>query len=161
MEFEWKKKILHGDHREDVPSASGVYTILVDPQIARHPGTSYEFRNKNGGHLLFRPIGLLIISKAVEKLSRNIMSRETAIDSISQLPMYLNVEPWMNLLWDPRSKRMIYPPENQKAAEKIMFYLATGDLSEYRTSFEELKTEYAGILNREPEDINLEKYRIK
>lgn len=39
--FDWKTVTLEISQRENIPKDAGVYTLLVNPGIARHPGTSY------------------------------------------------------------------------------------------------------------------------
>ena len=116
-----------------------------------------KHRHEEGGHLLFRPIGLVASVCVVRDLmdSKN-LSVEDAVSRIAQVPMQLDHEMWRGLLWNARRKRMIPAPENQKAATKRMFYAAGGDLAHLKTDEETLKSELAGLLNKEEKEIRLE-----
>ena len=90
-----------------------------------------KHRHINGGHLLFRPIGLLASVRVVRDLmDSNYLSVEDAVNQVAQVPMQLDHEMWRGLLWNAALKRMITVPDNQKADEKCMFYAAGGDLGE-------------------------------
>lgn len=118
-----------------------------------------RFRNREGGHLLFRPVGLLLVVKTVRRLIDSGAPLESAVRSVSKVPMELDKKPWVSLLWDATNKRMITASENQRAAEKLLFYAVDGDLSTMRTSTTELRSELAGLLNVEDEEaIELRSY---
>jgi len=115
-----------------------------------------KYRNEEGGHLLFRPIGLLVVIRCVRSLRAGSLSVEEAVYKVSKAPMTLSEDPWANLLWDPVNKRMITSPENQKAAERLLYYAVGGKLSDHE--LEKLKKELAGLLNKEIASIHLPKY---
>lgn len=118
-----------------------------------------KYRHINGGHLLFRPIGLLASVCVVRDLigSKN-LSIEDAVCRIAQVPMQLDHEMWSGLLWNVTLKRMITAPENQKAATKRMFYAAGGDLTHLETNEITLKSELAGLLNKDEKEIPLDRF---
>ena len=116
-----------------------------------------KHRHINGGHLLFRPIGLLASVRVVRDLmDSNYLSVEDAVNQVAQVPMQLDHEMWRGLLWNAALKRMITVPENQKAATKCMFYAAGGDLAHLKTDEESLRSELAGLLGKEEKEIRLE-----
>ena len=116
-----------------------------------------EYRHADGGHLLFRPIGLLAAVRVVRDLmDSEALSVEDAVRQVAKVPMQLDHEIWRGLLWNASLKRMITAPENQKAATKLMFVAAGGDLGHLNSSEESLKSELAGLLNKEEEEIRLE-----
>jgi len=53
---------------------------------------------------------------------------------------------------------MITAKENQKVAERLLYYAVGGDLSKLRISSKELKKELAGLLNVEQDEIDLPRY---
>jgi DNA sulfur modification protein DndB len=115
-----------------------------------------EYRHNGGGHLLFRPIGLLIFVKAVRALiDKYSLGIPDAVERIARIPMELAEKPWSGLLWDATNKRMITASENQALAVKIMFFLVGGDLDLLNTTLDSVKREYAGILNINIDAINL------
>lgn len=106
------------------------------------------FRHDGGGHLLFRPIGLLIVVKVVRALTDHYnFEISRAVEIVSSAPMDIASSPWVGLLWDNVNRRMITAAENQALAVKILFYLVGGDLAKLNTDLQEIQREYAGILN--------------
>ncbi len=119
-----------------------------------------KYRRKDGGHLLFRPVGLLMVVQVIRHLidSDASVSLESAVQRIAKVPMDLGGDPWAGLLWDATNQRMITASENQKAGVKLLFYATGGDLSRMKTNPEKLTKELAGIRNVEPSKINLQQY---
>lgn len=101
-----------------------------------------QFRTAAGGHLLFRPIGLLLVIRATKRLMRQGLALDAAVARFSRIPTDLASEPWTGLLWDDTNRRMI-PTPNKQAVEKLLLYLAGGETDEER-----LREELAGVLNR-------------
>lgn len=112
-----------------------------------------KYRNDQGGYLLFRPIGLLLITQVIKSLVASGQTLEKAGKSISKLPMLIDKDPWDGLLWDSVNRRMITSPTNQSAAQKLAFYLSGGNIQiRYKISPEQLRQELAGIMNK---DVNV------
>ena len=109
-----------------------------------------KYRHKEGGHVLFRPIGMLTYQRVVQRLIHSGVSVKKAIKDISAIPTSLSEFPWDNLFWDSQNKRILFASENQKVAEKWLFYTLGGDLSLIKTkeptTVESLTSELAGIL---------------
>ncbi len=116
------------------------------------------YRHRNGGHLLFRPVGLMLCIEVIKLLVNFNHSLVDAVSKISQVPMEIAYEPWAGLLWDTTNKRMITAPENQKSGKKLLFYAVGGDLTQLKTNPDELKKELAGLLNKDVSSINLFTY---
>ncbi|MDE0315425.1 MAG: DGQHR domain-containing protein [Candidatus Poribacteria bacterium] len=114
-----------------------------------------RFRNREGGHLLFRPVGLLIIAQVVRLAKDSGLSQEESIKRISKVSMELTDEPWVGLLWDKTNKRMISGTTPQKFAKQLLFYIIGGDLSDIKTSLKKVRREYAGLLNKEESQVKL------
>jgi DNA sulfur modification protein DndB len=65
-------------------------------------------RSSSGGHLLFRPIGLEIATRASISLAKvNNLSLDNAIAKLAKLPMQLNASPFRDVIWDPARKTII------------------------------------------------------
>ena len=114
-----------------------------------------KYRGSYGGHLLFRPVGLLLVTRVAMDF-RVIMNLNdnSALEWIGRTPTELSEYPWTGLLWDCTNKRMITTKENQNIARRLLFNALGGDLTKYphKTTAEELRKEFAGILNRELSD---------
>lgn len=127
-------------------------SLPTDKVAAKH-------RHASGGHLLFRPIGLLSSVYVVRDLmdSKDI-SVGDAVSRVSKVPTQLDHGMWRGILWNATLRRMITAPEHQKMATKLMFYAAGGDLAHLNTDENVLKSELAGLLDAEGKEIRLDRY---
>jgi DNA sulfur modification protein DndB len=117
----------------------------------REQKVARQFRHREGGHLLFRPVGMLVIARAIKMAERLGKSQPESLRLISQVNMEINSIPWVGVLWDDIGKRMITRKENQEtAAELLLFIIGI----EY-TPAQRLKTKYASALNRPENEIQL------
>ncbi len=114
-----------------------------------------HLRHSNGGHLLFRPVGLLAIAHAVKMAKDNRVSLNKAIKRISAISMDLSNSPWSGLLWDDINKSMITRKENQTIAAQLLFYMIGGNLSKIKMTEDKLKKKYAGLINRPEKEVVL------
>ncbi len=117
-----------------------------------------DYRHKDGGNLLFRPIGLELIVTVVRDLLNFGMSLEEAIKRISRIPMELNETPWKGLLWDEVNKRMLTQATNRNVGKKLLYHALGGNLALLKTTPEKLKQEWSGLLNRNISEVNLPNY---
>ena len=118
-------------------------------------------RNPDGGNLLFRPVGMMMIGRVIADLcSTEGAELDAAIDTVGLTPTDVAQYPWIGLLWDRTNKRMLTTKENQKVARQLLFHAVGGDLSQppFRTDEDGLRTELAGILNAELVDVTLPRY---
>ncbi len=79
--------------------------------LKEYKGKNYKravrkYRTKNGGNILFRPIGLTIISEVITTLVKK-HSLKKAIKLAAQLPQDLNREPYKHVIWHPTKKIII------------------------------------------------------
>ena len=121
---------------------------------------AHKYRHRDGGHMLFRPIGLLIYIRTLKKLIDSGLELKNSINRLSKVPMEISADPWAGLLWDVTNQRMITASENQKVAEKLIFYSVGGDLSKYKSSKKKLIKELSGVLNKDEDEIELPRYAI-
>ena len=133
----------------------------LEEVLTSQPGENIAglYRHRKGGHLLFRPAGLLIIAHVVRQAKNSGLPEIEAIKRISEISMELTDEPWVGLLWDKTNHRMISEGNHQKVAKYLLFYMIGGNLSEMKTSTEDLQKEYAGLLNRDKSDVDLPRTR--
>lgn len=117
-----------------------------------------KYRHNQGGHLLFRPIGLLICIRTIKILADSGIALTEAVRRVSAVPMEIANSPWAGLLWDTTNLRMITATENQNAALKLLFHAAGGDLAIMKTTTEKLRRELAGFLNVPEEQVELPQY---
>ena len=120
-----------------------------------------KYRGCHGGHLLFRPVGLLLVTRvAVDLRSSKGLSDNAALERVGRTPTELSEHPWAGLLWDSANKRMITAKENQNIARRLLFNALGGDLSKapYKTTTDVLWKQYAGAPNRTPDEVELPRY---
>ena len=65
-----------------------------------------KYRGRYGGHVLFRPIGLEIMTRVIARFTKD-MSLARAVKLAAELPDSLNEEPFQWLTWDPNKKIML------------------------------------------------------
>ena len=132
--------------------------ILDKPASAN---VASKYRHDQGGHLLFRPVGISVISFAIRSLMDIGFKLKPIVSKISEMEMQLDRAPWKSLLWETSLKRMIMQKKNKKIASQLMIYMAGVDLSQFGWDESSLKYEYAAALNREPEEIELPRKMTK
>lgn len=114
------------------------------------------YRGSHGGHLLFRPVGILAYTWVATKLCKEEgLDLRTAVERLTAVPMELDARPWVGLLWDVENRRMRTAPEAQRVARWIMYYGAGGTLERVGSSETKVKAELAGLLNKDPEEVEL------
>ena len=121
-----------------------------------------KYRSPHGGHLLFRPVGLLLIARVAADLHSVMgMSQAKAVQAVGCVPTDLSESPWVGLLWDGTNKRMLTAKENQILARRLLYNALGGDLTKYpyRTTPEHLRNELAGILKRNVSDVSVPNYQ--
>lgn len=111
-------------------------------------GVAGNYRHRQGGHLLFRTIGLLVITKAIRMAAEAGGTQAKWISKLAKVPLDLAEEPWTGLLWDPIRRLMIVRKENQNTATYLLLYMIGIDLALFKINTEQLKERYAGALNR-------------
>lgn len=117
-----------------------------------------EFRGPHGGHLLFRPIGLLLIVDVIHKFVSQGSNLLKIMKALSKAPMELEQKPWKELLWNPVAGRMVTAPENRDVAFRILYYGIGGKLAVLGTSEIEVRREWAGVLNRRISAVKLQRW---
>lgn len=128
-------------------------------EIKEGKKTAEKYRTIEGGHILFRPIGLLMYVKIIRQLmDLNKLTLEQAIERLSKVPTELSSEPWAFLLWNTNNKRILTASPNRKAAEKLLFYSVGGDLTKVKSDPNKLRKAIADIRDIEETEITLPIY---
>ena len=94
------------------------HVIGTDPKEKR----AAKYRTDEGGHILFRPIGLQAFSGALGVLKERGVETEHAIKSLCQLPTEISEPPWVRVLWNPTVGRMM-PTQNRPVAEGLFLHM--------------------------------------
>lgn len=84
--------------------------------------TSRKFRSSQGGHILFRPIGLEIVTRAVVSVSKQrSLSLEKSVQIVSKIENQLNNKPFEGVIWDPGHGTII--TRGKALAKRLVFYM--------------------------------------
>lgn len=111
-----------------------------------------KFRNKKGGVILFRPIGLLPFVKAIVKIkSREQSQFKTIIKKLNSINLNITEKPWKSVVWNPISERMIM--NNSSLTELIFMYKYKKDILTPK-ELEKLKSSYASKISYEDENLD-------
>jgi DNA sulfur modification protein DndB len=112
-----------------------------------------NYRGLHGGHILFRPIGLIIVISAIRLAKDSGLPLKPTLRKMVSVPMNLTDDPWKKLLWDKGRQRM-FPyigKERQDVAAKLIFYMISGNLNKLNLSEKALQSEYMKALNWDEE----------
>lgn len=91
------------------------------------PANTEELRNRDGGNLLFRPVGLIPFIRAAVRIkqSTSFAFKELFL-TFPQKLLSLNCSIWKNILWNQERKTMIM--NNQTLVEIILVYFWNRDV---------------------------------
>jgi len=96
-----------------------------------------KHRGPHGGHLLFRPIGLEIVTRvAIEMARQKDLDAGTAIKSLKKIPTDLAEAPYAGVIWDPM--RQIINVKGKGLARDILRYICglPVDMKKLETDFD-------------------------
>ena len=101
--------------RASVPEMGA--SLGSDPadQIAR------RYRYKEGGHVLFRPVGQQAFARALRILIDRGMPIREGIDILAGTRLTLDQPPWLHVMWDPGRNAM--NRTNLELAESLLLYM--------------------------------------
>jgi len=104
-----------------------------------------KYRGQFGGNVMFRPIGLTMMSEVIAKLTENRKLKES-VKVAATLPLDLASPPYAGTLWDTTKKRM----DNQgKALARDLLLFMLDEIPKRKII--ELGKRYARALGRDPE----------
>ena len=104
-----------------------------------------RYRTREGGNILFRPVGQIAFGRAVRVLQDRNVGLDEAVGALSQTVFALDQIPWVNVLWDPGRRAMLrgkaelseslflhmvnHPPRRPKFDFEQVYRNAVGDES--------------------------------
>ncbi len=122
------------DHDEALGSVLG-----SDPSEQRVA----EYRNDQGGHILFRPMGLQSFGRALGLLRTRQIDTSLAAKRLCKLPMSLSGSPWVHAVWNPSTRRM--NNDSQPVVEALFLHMVG---HKPRTSRMDLSKRYRELLGQ-------------
>lgn len=115
-----------------------------------YPTVTSRYRTVNGGSILFRPVGLLILTEIVATLVQKYEIPD-CMARISRLPQELTVEPLLGVIWHS-ARNIINTGDRAKTlARNLLLYM----LNEYEGDHDELHEKYAMELEVEKHEVDL------
>ncbi len=100
-----------------------------------------DHRHDQGGHILFRPMGLQSFGRALGLLRTRQIDTGLAVKSLCKLPMSLSGSPWVHAVWNPYTRRM--NNDSQPVAEALFLHMVG---HKPRTSRMDLSKRYRELL---------------
>lgn len=113
-----------------------------------YPAVTSKYRTVEGGNVLFRPIGLRILTEIVSTLRKKYEMSE-CMTRISRLPQELSVEPLSGVIWQPA--RSTINNREETLARNVLLYM----LNEYDGVKGQLHENYAKALGVEKHEVDL------
>jgi len=102
-----------------------------------------KYRRGDGGHILFRTVGLAAFARATRTMMDNGQTVKQAVSALAaKVPMELDDEVWREVLWRPATKTMLH--KYVRLAKNIMLYRVQA----YPHPEESLFKEYSRITGR-------------
>ncbi len=87
-----------------------------------------KYRGSHGGHVLYRPIGLEIMTRVIARFTKD-MSLDQAAKLAAKLPNSLNEEPFQWLMWEPVKKIMING--HKVTIREVLLYMVKKNAKNY------------------------------
>ncbi len=109
-----------------------------------------KYRHLDGGSVLFRPIGLKILTEIVAVLVEKYPLSE-CVKIISKLPTDLTQTPYNGIIWHPTQKRIII--KGKTLVKNLLFYM----LNQFPGDVDKLREDYAKALGVEMKEVELPK----
>ena len=107
-----------------------------------------KYRHPDGGSVLFRPIGLKILTEIIARLAEK-YSLSECFKMISKLPTDLTQKPYNEVIWHPTQKKMIM--KGKTLVKNLLLYM----LDPSSKDVDKLREDYAKALGREMKEVEL------
>lgn len=107
-----------------------------------------KYRHSNGGHILFRPIGLLIMTEVIGFLTKQKVGFLEAMTEVSKLPADLSQEPYADVIWLTKTHRM--NPKKRVLCRRLLLHMLG-----YEKKPDELRKQYSTQLEIELDECQL------
>lgn len=96
------------------------FTLYEDGKVGK-------YRDKEGGHLFFRPVALIPFTKMIIRVKENYnVGYDEIISKIPQELFWIQHKLWRRIIWDDKQKKMIMG--QSKLVELLLIYIYDPDL---------------------------------
>ena len=114
---------------------------------SNYPAVVKKYRNSAGGNILFRPIGLTVITEIISTLVKK-YPLDQCFELVAKLPTDLTVKPYNGIIWHPTQKKII---RGKILVRNLLLYM----LDVYAGDEGKLHEDYAKALEVEKNEIPL------
>ena len=115
---------------------------------ASAPAIVRRHRHRNGGHVLFRPIGLRLVAEVVVKIVKSgNMTLNKALTSAKKLPVELSKTPYKGVIWLPNGR---INPGGRAVCRRLLLHMLG-----HEKKPTDLLARYAKTLGRDPVSVRL------
>ena len=115
-----------------------------------HSTVVKKYRHSEGGSVLFRPIGLKILTEIIAELVEK-YPLSKCFKMISKLPIDLTQTPYNGVIWHPTQKKMIM--KDKTLVKNLLLYM----LNHFWGDVDKLREDYAKAIGSEMEAVELPK----
>lgn len=118
---------------------------------AENPKTEIQkYRHVDGGHILFRPIGLLMFTEILSTLMRTSeLSLQESFAELTELPTELSYAPYLGILWDSSTGTLVI--KNRPFLRDLLIYYLGYIKDEKR--IKKLRDRYALLLGKDSAEL--------
>ena len=136
--------------KEYVPAMSESLGSDPTKQLAR------KHRYREGGHMLFRPVGQVAFARAVRVLMDREVPIQQGVEALASTQLMLHEAPWAHVMWDPSRNGMTRT--NLQLAESLLLHMieqppANSNFqleAAYRTAVGNRRSRLADLPNGQP-----------
>ena len=114
---------------------------------ASAPAVVKKHRRANGGHVLFRPIGLRIFAEVVVEVVMSGVTLSKALAIVKRLPVELSKTPYRGVIWLPNGKMN---PGGRAVCRALLLHMLG-----YEKKPTDLLARYAKMLGQDPAKVTL------
>lgn len=122
----------------------GVYFAA---STASAPAVVKKHRRGNGGHVLFRPIGLRLLTEVVVEIVKSGNTLKKALAIVKKLPVELSKTPYKGVIWLPNGRMN---PGGRAVCRRLLLHMLG-----HEKKPADLLARYARMLGRDPATVTL------
>ena len=119
-------------------SIAPIEELVLNPNLP----IAENLRSRDGGHLLFRPIGMTTLAEAFRLAILSGISSKVIFERLAKVDYDMTRSPWNGIVWHSGSQKMLAKSENGKLASRLLAYLIHAKLDK-----NELLEEYRAVLS--------------
>ncbi len=118
-----------------------------DADAGAAPAIVRKHRRGNGGHVLFRPVGLRLFAEVAVDLVKSGLKLKKAVATMEKLPVELSKAPYKSVIWLPNEKMN---PSGRAICRRLLLYMLG-----HEKNTTDLQNRYAKLLGVEPSTVKL------